>query len=196
VNFNTPIGATPILDEDLLGLKINTVQTLSELNIAEESNIRKARLWSSKSRILRSHLLDWKGIRELHRQMFGEVWKWAGQNRVVQTNIGCAPEKITENTAVMLHDVKYWIENKVYPVDEITIRFHHRLVEIHPFRNGNGRHARRAAELLAAQLKGRTPTWGGDNLTSEGERRDKYLLALRNADQGNYFDLSGFSFME
>jgi Fic-DOC domain mobile mystery protein B len=196
VKIETPKNSTPLSDEDLKGLKIKTIQTLSDLNIAEEINITKARRWSQTSRIIKNDLLEWKGLRELHRKMFGDVWEWSGRNRIIQTNIGCPPEQITQSTAALLKNTKFWIDNKVFPIDEIAIMLHHQLVLIHPFRNGNGRHARRVAELVLYQNGGRTPTWGGNNLSSDNQLRSDYISALKKADQGDYSSLIEFSFLE
>src|SRR6476661_6539586 len=105
-------------------------------------------------------LLNEKFVNDLHRHMLGDVWRWAGRLRSSPRNIGIDHWEIPVALRMLLDDVKVWIETKAYPPDEIAVRFHHHLVQIHPFPNGNGRHARMMADLLAAKL-GATPfSWG------------------------------------
>jgi fido (protein-threonine AMPylation protein) len=62
-------------------------------------------------------------------------------------------------------------------------------VKIHPFRNGNGRHARMAADLLVTELGASRFSWGGEGyLTAPTDTRKTYLAALRHADVGHVWD--------
>ena len=90
-------------------------------------------------------------------------------------------------------EIRFWIANSTYSTDEIAVRFHHRLVFIHPFPNGNGRHARLAADLLIIQLGGRRFTWGRTSLIATGETRKKYVAALRQADNHDVGPILAFA---
>src|SRR5256885_956995 len=100
----------------------------------------------------RREILSEKFLQDLHRRMLGDVWRWAGRFRTSPRNIGIDHWEISVALRMLLDDTKIWIDKKVYPPDEIAVRFHHRLVQIHAFPNGNGRHARLMADLLIAQL--------------------------------------------
>ena len=125
--------------------------------------------------------------------MFDQTWKWAGQYRKTEKNIGVPFQEIRERIATVLGDVCYWIDHQTYPPDELAIRFHHRLVLIHAFPNGNGRHARMIADLLVMSLGGAAFTWGAVNLTAKGQARASYLETLRIADDGDIGPLLKFA---
>jgi len=131
-------------------------------------------------------LLDEGFVRELHPQMFDRTWQWAGTLRQSNKNIGVDWTQVAVKLRDLLDNTRYQIENHVFNEDELTVRFHHQLVLIHAFPNGNGRHARLMADLLSTRLGGPRLTWGGASasLTPVGEIRDRYLVALRAADQG------------
>ena len=137
--------------------------------------------------------LDESYLRDLHRRMFDQTWKWAGIYRTTEKNIGCAVHLIRERIGALFGDARYWVENATYSRDEIAIRFHHRLVgTIHAFPNGNGRHARLHADILAVKLGGIEFTWGQNNLGA-GPARAAYLAALRTADGGDIEPLLHFA---
>ncbi|MDO8703520.1 MAG: mobile mystery protein B [Sulfuricaulis sp.] len=184
-------GATPLDPDEAEGLIPTHVTTREELNRLEQENIVKALQWLSTSRP--RSILDEAFIRKLHRQMFGSVWKWAGKFRTSDKNIGVPKSHIGVELHKLCEDTKSRIEHASYPPDEIAWRFHHRLVSIHPFPNGNGRHARLATDLLLEKLLHRPPfTWGGMSGVPQGEVRAAYLDALRAADKGNYGKLAEF----
>jgi Fic-DOC domain mobile mystery protein B len=131
--------------------------------------------------------------KELHRRMFNNTWRWAGRFRKSLKNIGVAPHLIQEALLNLLGDANYWLEHETYPLDEAAARFHHRLVSIHPFPNGNGRHARLAADALVVSVGSPVLTWGSGDLTRDGTARSSYLRALREADNGNIADLVRFA---
>ena len=132
------------------------------------------------SRLVYRHTVD-GGAGSWHD--LGEVWSWAGQFRIKDTNIGVAWYQIPEQLLKLCANVTYWQENNSWSPDEIAVRFHHKLVQIHPFPNGNGRHARLVADLMAQQ-QGRAPfSWGRHAIGVSGETRDRYLKALRLADR-------------
>jgi Fic-DOC domain mobile mystery protein B len=185
-------GATPLSPEDVAGLKLSWVSTQEELNEAEARNILAGRSWAFRRRG-RWWYLSAEQLGVLHRRMLGDVWRWAGQLRRRETNIGIAPHGIAISVRDLCDDVVAQVgdgDALAYPPDELAIRFHHRLVSIHPFPNGNGRHARLATDLLVHDL-GREPfSWGnGSDLVSIGETRSQYLRALRTADRDLNYEL-------
>ena len=192
VQFAGPDGATPFDAEDLEGLIPTWVATGDDLNAAEQANIAKAFVWlASKSG---SHsleaLMTEKMMKRLHKQMFGEVWGWAGKYRHHNTNIGTNWLYIQTELSDHLANVLVQIGNGdslPWSLDELAIRFHHRLVLIHPFPNGNGRHSRLAADLLIEQLGQASFTWGTQDLSASGVARKVYLDALRHADKTDDF---------
>lgn len=189
---SAPEGATPIEPDDAKDL-IPGLTTRQELNQFEQRNIAKAMLWARQSRKLKQNLLDIESLKLLHLMMFDETWKWAGRFRTREANIGIAPHQIPTSLVNLCNDVKFWIENETYPVTEYAVRFHHKLVSIHPFKNGNGRHARLATDLLLIYASHPTFTWGGKSIDVEGTTRTRYLAALRKADAGNYKELIRFA---
>jgi len=125
--------------------------------------------------------------------MFGKVWRWAGEFRKTERNIGIDPVGIGVELKTLLDDVTFWIDNETYPPDEIAVRFHHRLVAIHPFPNGNGRHARLAADILIKQLGRDRFTWGRNSMINPGDTRKAYVAALQKADRHDILDLIAFA---
>ncbi|RYE11199.1 MAG: mobile mystery protein B [Hyphomicrobiales bacterium] len=184
-------GATPLGPDDLRGLKQSSITTQGDLNLAEEANILAALTWTRRRR--RASLLTRDFLLDLHRRMFGDVWDWAGQWRRRETNIGVAPSTVPMRTEALLQDAAYWVANTTYQPDELAIRFHHQLVLIHPFPNGNGRHSRLMADLLAEQLAQLPFSWGGMSLVEAGDTRRAYIDALRHADRGDIAPLLGFA---
>lgn len=132
-------------------------------------------------------------VTELHSRMLGDVWSWAGTFRRTERNIGIEAYRIGIELRDLLDDVRYWVANSIYPPDEIALRFHHRLVAIHSFPNGNGRHARLMADLLIERLDGKPFSWGGGNLADIGEMRRRYVGALRSADNHDVGPLIAFA---
>jgi Fic-DOC domain mobile mystery protein B len=171
---------TPLTAEEREGLIPSYITLRRELNEAEQANIAAALKWlSSRKR----NVLDEKFLRTLHKRMFGQVWKWAGDYRRTARNIGVDAWRIPMDVAQAIDDAKFWITNQTYPPDEVAVRFSHRLVAIHPFPNGNGRFSRLVGDLLAKQL-GRPPfSWGSASLVDATTTRKAYVAALRAADQ-------------
>lgn len=170
---------TPLTEEEKQGLIPSYITLRSELNEVEQLNIDQGSEWAfSRNR----DVLSDEFLCELHKRMFGEVWKWAGQFRTTPRNIGIEAYRIGPELRQLVDDMRYQIEHEAYSPDEIAVRFHHRLVAIHAFPNGNGRHARMAADLLAVQLGRPRFTWGSANLTEPKEARARYVGALRAAD--------------
>lgn len=175
---------TPIEPAERDGLIPSYITLRRELNEAEQVNIDKGDRWAFNPRV-RHDLLSEEFLCELHRRMYGEVWCWAGQFRTTPRNIGVDIWKMGPDLRLGLDDVRYWIEHQSYPADEIAVRFHHRLVAIHPFPNGNGRWSRLAADLLALKLGQQRFTWGSDSITAASETRRAYVQALKAADAGD-----------
>lgn len=189
--FEYPQGATPLDPDEAEGLRLTHITTREELNIFEAENIRAGMEWSWRSR--RKDIVSESFMRRLHKKMFGNVWKWAGEFRKSNKNIGVAREEIGVALRHLCEDVNYWIEHETYAPDEIAARFHHRLVAIHPFANGNGRHARLMADLLLEKRLASTRfTWGGEEIIEANDCRDQYIRALRAADGGDYAPLLAF----
>jgi len=185
MEFKYPEGATPLSAEDIEGLLPTNITNRSELDRWEYDNINEAQSWIESSKP--KNILNEAFVKLLHKKMFCNVWKWAGQFRHSGTNIGIEWSMIPENLKILCDDVTYWIENKTFSEDEIAVRFHHRLVSIHPFPNGNGRHARLMADVLLRYVLNRpTFTWGSANLIKSGDDRKNYIESLHAADKGNY----------
>ena len=189
--FDYPQGTTPIDPDEAEGLLLSHITNRSELNRWEQQNIMQAEEWAFRYRS--KNLLSVDFILKLHKKMFGIVWKWAGSFRRSEKNLGVDPLSIRSALKELLEDLKAWIEFETYPADEIAARFHHRLVAIHPFPNGNGRHARLLADLLLVHTLDRPRfTWGSSSLINAGECRTNYINALRSADKHDYDPLLDF----
>jgi Fic-DOC domain mobile mystery protein B len=180
----TSDGNTPLSPEELADL-IPNLATKEELNEWERENILRAREWAVGDRTIAVDVPSDDYVRKLHAKMFDQTWKWAGEYRGSEKNIGVPFHEIRERLMALFGDVRYWIENSTYPFDQIAVRLHHRLVLIHPFPNGNGRHARLIADLLVLKLGRPALSWGSANLVKEGEARTRYLEAIRDADDGD-----------
>ncbi len=187
-----PEGATP-LDPDSTADLLPDLWTQAELNEFEARNIFLAERWALRSRSLRRDYPSISSLRELHRRMFDQTWRWAGQFRRTDTNIGVPWQRIASDLHTLCGDIHYQMEHAVYEWPERAVRFHHRLVSIHPFPNGNGRHARLAADLLLSGHRQQRFTWGSQSLVANGEARREYLAALRAADGGDITRLAAFA---
>jgi Fic-DOC domain mobile mystery protein B len=171
-------GQTPLTDQEAAGLRLSYITTCGELNIAEQDNIAKA---MTRSTPTLTALFDDKYLRDLHLAMFGEVWDWAGKYRSTMRNIGIPAAQISVTVRDLCDDAAAWVAAGE-DLDRVAARFSHRLVAIHPFPNGNGRHSRRAADLVLI-AGGRDPfAWGAASGAPADELRRRYLAALRQAD--------------
>lgn len=190
--YNELIGeddaSTPLTVEEMEDLKLSYITNRDELNEAEQRNITKAFQWSERSRL---EILSESFLKALHKKMFDDVWKWAGKYRKTARNIGVDAYRIPMDVNALVDDVTFWIENNTYDPIEIGTRFHHKLVYIHPFPNGNGRCSRLITDLLMKKVFDRTFSWGG-NYTDPYERRSSYVSALRKADNHDFEDLLKF----
>ena len=189
--FEEPDNATPLTPEEMRDLIPAHIAYRRELNEAEQENIARAEEWALSRR--RRELLSEKFIKDLHKHMFGDVWRWAGKFRTSQRNIGIDHWLIPMELRQLLDDSKAWIEFGTWPADEIAVRLHHRLVRIHPFPNGNGRHARLMADLLVMRLGRERFSWGRESLRDRGAARTRYIESLRAADNRDIALLLAFS---
>ena len=185
-----PDDATPLTPDEKQGLIPAHIAYRSELNAAEQENIARAQDWALDRR--RDPLSE-KFVTDLHRRMLGDVWRWAGKFRTSERNLGITFYEIPVALRQLLDDTKAWIEYKSYQRDEIAVRFHHRLVRIHPFPNGNGRHARLTADLLVMRLGGERFSWGRESLREAGDVRGRYIAALKAADNHDIAPLLAFA---
>jgi Fic-DOC domain mobile mystery protein B len=191
MEFQHAVGATPLDPDEIAGLIPTHITTQRELNEWEQTNILDGLRWALRQK--RRDLLNETFVRELHQRMLGQTWKWAGAFRQSDKNIGVDWQQIPVQLRNLLQDVKTWIECESYMPDEIALRFHHRLVWVHPFVNGNGRHARMMADLLIQRLGQSAFSWGGQSLADAGAQRQAYLSALRAADRRDYTPLLVFA---
>lgn len=189
--FAQPADATLLDAEEREGLLQTWITTRADLNEAEQANIDDAVAWTDRRRD--ADILTEGFVFELHKRMFGDVWSWAGSTRKTGKNIGIDPGQVHLQLGGLLRDARYWVENGSFSPDEIAVRLHHGLVAIHPFPNGNGRHARFMADLLIAQLGGEPFSWGGGILRDIGTLRAEYIAALRAADNHEFAPLLAFA---
>ncbi len=191
--FVTGDGNTPLSPEEQDDL-IPDLVTKEELNEWERQNILEAYEWAFDRRNLHRHdSFTESYVRELHLRMFDQTWKWAGRYRTSEKNIGIAHYQIREALAALLGDARYWVEHATFEPDELAIRFHHRLVLIHPFANGNGRHARLMADVFLERQGRPVFTWGGADIVQAGDFRRGYIDALRAADKSDIRPLLVFA---
>jgi Fic-DOC domain mobile mystery protein B len=185
-------GNTPLTPEELADL-IPSLATQEELNEWERENILHAREWAVGDRTSPKDMVSDEYVRRLHLKMFDQTWKWAGQYRGTDKNIGIPFHEVRESLAALFGNTRYWIENGTFSPDEAGVRFHHRLVAIHPFPNGNGRHGRLIADVLVRKLGRPVFTWGSVSLVTAGAARARYLDALHAADEGDLKRLLEFA---
>jgi Fic-DOC domain mobile mystery protein B len=192
--FQTKDHETPLSEEEKRDL-IPSLSTRAELNAAERANIVGARIWAMRRRTLqRDDLVTDIFARELHQRMFGHVWKWAGSYRKTERNLGWEVHRLTEGTHNAFADARAWLQYGTYPLQEAAVRMHHQLVRVHPWPNGNGRHARLMADVLLQSQGGAELTWGaGAAIVASGGIRTKYLEAILKADAGDYGPLLEFA---
>ena len=183
-------GATPPDPEELAGLIPRHVSTQEELNQLEEANIALAVGWIYRTRPAK--VLSEDFARKLHKRMFNKTWRWAGTFRTTEKSIGVDPITIAVRLRDLFDDARAWVEYGSYPLDEQAVRLHHRLVLIHPFPNGNGRHARLLTDAFMLSHGAEPFTWGGVSLTQASATRSEYIAALRAADARDYAPLLGF----
>ncbi len=187
-------GQTPLDEDEKEGLIIKTISTRGELDEFEQYGVENAVMWLTKRKISSDKILTQDFVKILHKRMFGTIWKWAGEFRSSNKNIGVDKYLIPIELKNLLDDCRYWVENKTFSQDEIAVRVSHRMVLIHPFANGNGRHSRLYADTLVHNGFGQPYfSWGSRDLVKQGEARAIYLHALRCADMQEYEPLIIFA---
>ncbi|MDF1516538.1 MAG: mobile mystery protein B [Lutibacter sp.] len=187
-------GQTPLDEGEKEGLKIKSITTQEELDEFEQLNIEKAVEWTMPSNLKPEKILTEKFIKDLHRKMYGDVWRWAGEFRKSDKNIGVKWTQIGLELKNLLEDTKFWIDNKTFSPEEISIRFKHRIVVIHCFPNGNGRHSRMMADIIIASIFGKEIfSWHKSNMVKADEIRKEYIAALIKADNGDINPLIEFA---
>lgn len=187
-------GQTPLTEEEKEGLKIKSITTQGELDEFEQLNIEKAVEWTIRTNFKSKKILTEKFVKELHKKMYNDVWKWAGKFRITDKNIGIVWTQIGVELKTLIDDTYYWIENKTFPPEEIAIRFKHRIVAIHCFPNGNGRHSRLMADIMMESIfKQEIFSWHKSTMIKANETRSKYIKALKKADNGNINPLIEFA---
>lgn len=190
MKYDYPEGATPLEQEETLGLIPRYITTHDQLNDWEQKNILEAERWARNKK----DILSVEFIKKLHEHMFNHTWKWAGKFRQSGKNIGIDWHMIPVELKKLCDDVSYQLQHHSFSDDEIAVRLHHRLVWIHPFPNGNGRHARLMADLLAMQLGHPRFSWGvQQDLYKVTPIRKQYIEALKLADRGDYSKLIAFA---
>ena len=194
LDINYINGQTPLDEDEKEGLLIKSITTRGELDEFEQQNIEKAMLWLKSKKFNAEEILSEKFVRELHRRMYAGVWKWAGEFRRTDKNIGTDKHHISTALKQLLDDCLYWIQHHSFPDEEIATRLKHRIVQIHCFANGNGRHSRLIADVIM-EKSFRLPsfTWGAANLAKHDDPRTTYIKALKKADAGDYSELLSFA---
>jgi len=187
-------GQTPLDENEIHGLKIRSVTTKGELDEMEQNNIEEAQLWLFGRRLNYTQILTHEFIMALHKRMYGKVWNWAGEFRKTNKNQGIPFFQIPTELKQLLDDTLFWVVHNTYDPDEIAIRFKHRLVSIHCFSNGNGRHSRLMADIIIEKVFAQKVfSWGMSDLSAENNVRSNYLEAIKLADQNNYSALLKFA---
>ena len=187
-------GQTPLDEDEKDGLLITSIATLGELDEYEQQNIEEALLWYRGRSFKPETILTERFIRSVHKRMYKKVWNWAGKFRNSNKNIGTDKWNIPTELRTLLDDTAFWIQHKTFEPDEIAIRFKHKIVSIHCFPNGNGRHSRLMADIIIEKLFGlKVFSWGTSTLNDQGKSREFYITALKEADRGNIEPLLTFA---
>ncbi len=194
LNLNYINGQTPIDEDEKEGLRIETIATQAELDEYEQQNIEEALQWVMSKRFKPDQVFLEKFIRDLHKRMYGNVWNWGGAFRRTEKNLGVKSYLISTELKTLCDDATFWMENESYSPEEIAIRFKHRIVSIHCFPNGNGRHSRLMADIIIEKLFNLHPfTWGDGNILRNNNTRQSYIHAMKMADEGDYTLLFEFA---
>jgi Fic-DOC domain mobile mystery protein B len=187
-------GQTPLNEEEKEGLRIPSITTREELDEFEQLNIEKAIQWTFGKKLKAEQLYSEKFIKELHMRMYGDVWKWAGKYRTSEKNLGIKSYLVAVELKQLVDDALFWHENNTYDPDEMALQFKHRLVSIHCFANGNGRHSRLMADLIIEKLyNSKFFSWGSANLVKATVARNNYIQAVRKADNNDIQPLIAFA---
>lgn len=184
--FKNRDGQTPLEESMRFDLKHTHIQNMTELYELEMENNALGIAWSITTK--KDHL-DYYTWLELHKQMLGDIWTFAGKIRT--TELGNPdfhkPYDIRPALADLEKDLKYWLKNKTYSEPEMIALFHEKLLTIHPFKDGNGRWSRILTEFICAREKLQIPNWGG-KIASDTERRNIYIAAIKKARRQFQYD--------
>lgn len=191
-NLRNTLGATPIDLNETEGLVPIHITTQAELNEWEQANIIDAQLWLSNKQLKLGEILDQSFMKKLHQKMFNKTWSWAGKFRKTDKNIGITWHKVPVQLKQLIEDVNFQVVHKTYAVDEVATRFHHRLVFIHPFVNGNGRWSRLITDAFLFSHNQEPFSWGKINFKDVDDARKQYITALKLADKHDYSLLLNF----
>ena len=184
-------GETPL--DDISGLQIKSVTTRSELDVVEAENILDAFLkYTLSPEQVKNIAFDTKFLQQLHQDMFGDVWSWAGEFRTTQTSIGIEAVNIRQALYQLMDDLKFW--ETAWDYKDTATRLHYSLVKIHPFLNGNGRCARLFTDLWLLSIGKEMLEWGDENLDNVNGSRKEYISSLQEVDSGSYERLKKFMF--
>jgi len=187
-------GQTPLDEDEKECLLIKAITTRGELDEFEQQNIEQAVQWTLMRSFKQIEIFTEPFIKEVHKKMYGDVWTWAGEFRKTNKNTGMDKWQVSVELKTLLDDTIFWITKKLYEPDEIAVRFKHRLVSIHCFPNGNGRHSRLMADIIIEKIfKQPVFTWGAGDIVHIGEMRKKYLVGIKTADKGDYKPLIIFA---
>jgi len=192
--FEYEDGQTPLSEEEKEGILSKTISTHGDLDELEQANIESALLWVKGKKFNKEEVLSEDFIKKLHKKMFGDVWRWAGDFRRSEKNIGISWTSIGVELRKLLDNTLFLIENEVLPSDEIAIDFKHKLVNIHCFPNGNGRHSRMMADIIIEKIYEETIfSWNSSNMVKADETRANYINAIRKGDDGDIKPLIEFA---
>lgn len=187
LDLNYDEGQTPLDEDEKEGLLIPTITTKRDLDEFEQLNIEQAIQWTLIRNFKQKEILTEAFVKEVHNRMYNKVWAWSGEYRKSNKNLGIDKWRIATELRTLLDDIIYWIENETYSPDEIAIRFKHRIVSIHCFANGNGRHSRLMADIIIEKIFNRPIfSWGAGKLVANDNTRIDYIKAIKAADSGNY----------
>ncbi len=191
LNWEFTGGSTELDQDESLGLILDWITTREQLDEVEQHNIELGKEWAFSRKIQQYDLLTETFVKRLHKAMYSGVWKWAGEFRKTEKNIGMDPVRIATDLRQLLDDARYQLEQQTYAPDELAIRVKHRMVSIHCFANGNGRHSRLFADVLIKAQGGEPFTWGA--FSEMPDVRERYFEALRKADRGEIKPLLAFA---
>lgn len=183
--------------DDTSGLILTHLTTRTERNAAEAHIISLAYdkyIFEARRKKQGARWFTNEFICAVHRDMFGSIWDWAGKYRTDNLNIGVDWRLISEQIHLLCDDFLYWDSTtSTMTVLEVAARLQNRLTKIHPFRNGNGRHARLITDIFFYSRRHPLPEWPQTHLMSEGHQiRELYIAAMQKADQGDFSSLIRF----
>jgi len=188
-----PTGATPLSEDDYRELILQQLPDRNALNFAEATNILKAQTKHLERKVRPEVVLDDLFVRTLHREMFGEVWQWAGKYRTRDLSLGVEFTLVAESVRALMDNAKLWVDDNALDSDTLACQLHHQLVLIHPFVNGNGRLSRLMSDILLTSMGSEPFTWGASSLGGNSQARDAYIKSLKIADNGHLGPLLHFA---